>query len=108
MELLKDHDLPGKDLVASGIAALERGEHTIEALLVALARTRLRAIGLEIPEAADSIKEPNLALYAAVCESGGGHSQYNALQRRLTSFARAADQVLRDHFSSSSKPGATK
>ena len=72
MDLLKDHDLPGGDLVAAGIAALERGEHTIETLLVALAPTRLREFGLEIPKAADAIKEPNLALYSAVCEAGGG------------------------------------
>lgn len=96
MDLLKDHNLPGADLVAAGIAALERGEHTIEALLVALAPTRLRGLGLEIPRAADAIEEPNLALYSAVCEAGGGHSQYNALQRRLTSFIRAASWVLPD------------
>ena len=61
---------------------------------MALAPTRLRELGLNIPKAADAIAEPNLALYAAVCEAGGGHSEYNALQRRLFSFARAADAVL--------------
>ena len=97
MDLLKDHNLPGADLVKAGIEALGRGEHTIEALLVALAARRLRELGLHIPKAADAITEPNLALYAAVCEAGGGHSEYNALQRRLFSFARAADALLPHH-----------
>ena len=87
-------DLPGADLIAAGIAALERGQRTREALLVAIAATRLEEIGLRIPAAAAMIKEPNLALYAAVRDGGGGHSQYNALLRRLTSFMRAASQVL--------------
>ena len=87
-------DLPGADLVVSGIAALEHGERTTEALLVAVAATRLQRIGLDIPKAAAAIENPNLALYAAVCEAGGGHSHYNALLRRLVSFMRAAEQVL--------------
>ena len=37
MDLRKDHNLPGAGLVAAGIAALERGESTIEALAVAMA-----------------------------------------------------------------------
>lgn len=87
-------DLPGADLIAAGVAALERGQHTREALLVAVAATRLEEIGLRIPAAAATIEEPNLALYAAVREGGGGHSQYNALLRRLASFIRTASQVL--------------
>ena len=45
MDLLKDHDLPVADLVAAGIAALKRGENTIEALVAAAelyARRRYR------------------------------------------------------------------
>ena len=89
-------NLPGADFVTAGIAALHRGELTKEALLVAVATSRLREIGLDIPEAADTIKEPNLALYAAVCEAGGGHYDYNALIQRLVSFAQAAEWVLRE------------
>jgi len=86
--------LPGAGLITDGIAALKRGERTQEALLVAIASTRLKEIGLDVPDAASRIKNPNLALYAAVCRGGGGHSQYNALLRRLTSFIRTATQVL--------------
>lgn len=81
-------------MITAGIAALKRGERTQEALLVAVASTRLKEIGLDVPAAASRIKTPNLALYAAVREGGGGHSQYNALLRRLTSFMRSATQVM--------------
>ena len=83
-------NLLGADLVAAGISTVERNEITTEGLLVAVATTRLRDIGLAIPEAADAIKEPNLALYAAVCEAGGGHSDYNALLQRVVSFANTS------------------
>ena len=87
-------NFPGADLIAAGIGAVKRNEITTEGLLIAVATTRLRDIGLAIPEAADAIKEPNLALYAAVCEAGGGHSDYNALIQRIVSFANVADQLL--------------
>ena len=89
-------NLPGADLIESGIASLERGEHTIEALLVALAAARLRALGLNVPQAADGIRAPNLALYAAVRNGGGDHFDYNALLGRLSSFANAAEWLLRE------------
>ena len=86
-------DLPGADLIAAGIAALQRGERTQEALLVAVAPNRLEELGLSVPPVAFEIDDPNMALYAAVHEGGGGHSQYNGLLRRLSSFIRAASQV---------------
>ena len=97
VQLLRNHPaLPGANLIAKGMASLadqpgKRGEHTVEALLVALAADRLRDLGLKVPPAADRIREPNIALYAAVCEAGGGHFEYNALLGRLTSFADAAE-----------------
>ncbi len=87
--------LPGANLVEAGMASLERGEHTAEALLVALAAARLRALGLNVPEAADRIAAPNLALYAAVRDGGGDYFDYNALLGRLSSFADAAECLLR-------------
>lgn len=88
-------NLPGSDLVAAGIAALESGEQTVEAALVALGAPRLRAIGLDIPTSADAIAEPNLALYSAVCEAGGDHFRYNALLASLLSFSQAAEWAQR-------------
>lgn len=89
-------NLPGADLIEAGIAALQRAERTVEALLVALAAERLRNVGLDVPDAADDIETPNLALYAAVRDLGGGHFEYNALLGRLASYAGAAEWLLRE------------
>ena len=89
-------NLPGADLIEAGIAALDRGERTIEALLVALAAERLRDIGLTIPQDADQIATPNLALYAAVRHAGGDYFDYNALLGRLSSFADACEWLQRE------------
>ncbi len=85
--------LPGSDLVCKGIDDLKQSQGTQEAFLVALAATRLSDLGVSLPEQAFLIRRPDIALYDAVCEAGGGHSQYNALVRRLTSFMRAYAKV---------------
>ena len=85
-------DLPGAELVSAGLAALERGEPTAEALLVTIGAPRLRHAGLTVPPL-PGIEEPELALYAALCKTEGAnaHSAYNALIRRLVSFERAVE-----------------
>ena len=89
-------NLPGADLVASGIEALRRGELTVEALLVAVGARRLRDAGLEVPAPPEELPDsPELLLYAAVgaahpCDA---HSRYNGLIRRLVSFERALEGV---------------
>ena len=89
-------DLPGADLVVAGMAALQRREFTIEALVVAVGAPRLRRAGLVLPEAADEPEAPELALYAALrAEGGNAHSRYNALIRRLVSFERALEAARR-------------
>ena len=88
-------DLPGADIVATGIEDLRRGEFTVEALLVAVGAPRLRGVGLEIPDAPGCPECPELALYAAIGEreAGNTHSRYNALIRRLVSFERAMESL---------------
>ncbi len=88
-------DLPGADLVATGIDDLRRGELTVEALLVAVGAPRLRGIGLDIPAVPACPEYPELALYAAVGarKTGNAHSRYNALIRRLVSFERAMEAL---------------
>ena len=89
-------DLPGADLVEAGIAALQRREFTVEALLVAVGAPRLRSAGLALPEATDEPESPELALYAALCtQKGDAYSRYNALIRRLVSFERALETAQR-------------
>lgn len=90
-------DLPGADLVASGIEALRRGEVTVEALLVAIGARRLRAAGLEVPRVPELPDAPELMLYAAVAAAHprDAHSRYNGLIRRLVSFERALERAGR-------------
>jgi hypothetical protein len=83
-------DLPGADLVTAGLDDLRRGDATVEALLVSIGATRLRAVGLEVPE---PLPEPELSLYELLRREHGddAHGRYNALVRRLVSFERAAE-----------------
>ena len=91
-------DLPGADLVASGIEALKRGDVTIEALLVCVGATRMRLAGLRVPAAPQLAQPPEIELYLAIGAEhpGDTHSRYNALIRRLVSFERALERLGRD------------
>jgi len=90
-------DLPGADLVAAGIRALQSGETTVEALLVSVGAPRLRAAGLDIPPAPPLPHPPEISLYFAIGADhpGDAHSRYNALIRRLVSFERALERRVR-------------
>jgi hypothetical protein len=86
-----DTSLPGHDLVAEGLGDLAGGRETQAGLLVTMAAPRLRPLGFEIPEAALNL-EASHRLYALLeLEGPGAHSRYNALVRRMVSFARAAE-----------------
>jgi hypothetical protein len=86
------HDLPGADLVASGLADLERGDETVAALLIAIGAPRLRRLGFAVP---DVVADPEERLYRLLArtDDATAHSRYNALIRRLVSFERAAESV---------------
>ncbi|MGH3002455.1 MAG: hypothetical protein ACRDM1_07340 [Gaiellaceae bacterium] len=85
-------ELPGEDLIRSGMDDLRRGETTVEALVVSIGAPRLRLLGLEIPETLDA---PEDGLYALLERDGhDAHSRYNALIRRLVSFERAAECIV--------------
>jgi hypothetical protein len=83
-------ELPGEDLVRKGIADLERGIESVEALLVSIGAPRLEGLGFEV---SNPIPSPELRLYELLAreDSDSAHSRYNALVRRLVSFERAAD-----------------
>jgi hypothetical protein len=89
---MKPADLPGGDLVATGLDDLRRGLESIPALLVSIGAPRLRRLGYTIPVPID---DPERRLYALLARDGpaGAHSRYNALIRRLVSFERAAECV---------------
>jgi hypothetical protein len=89
-----DHaELPGADLFDAGVADLRSGVESPAALLVSIARERLLAAGLEIP--AGTVKRPSHRLYDLLEaeDPPAAHSRYNALLRRIVSFARAAEHA---------------
>ena len=80
--------LPGADLVERGLADLGAGRETAEALLVSIAASKLRRLGLAVPS---PLADPELRLYRLLACDGedAAHGRYNALLRRLVSFERA-------------------
>ena len=81
--------IPGEDLVDKGITDLRQQIVSIESLLVSMAPTALRDVGVEVP---DPLPEPEVRLYQLLGEEhgNGAHSLYNAYRRRLVSYLRAA------------------
>lgn len=81
--------LPGSDIVKRGVADLEHGVESIDALLVSIGAPRLRLAGIHIP--ANTLEKPELRLYRTLANKYGdaAHSRYNALIARLVSYERA-------------------
>jgi hypothetical protein len=82
--------LPGADLVEKGAEDLERGDETVEALLVSIGAPRLARLGVTVRS---PIPQAEHRLYARLAaeDADAAHSRYNALLRRLISFERAAE-----------------
>ncbi len=83
-------ELPGADLVQAGLADLEAGVESDEALLVSIGAPRLRQAGIQV---AQPLASPEHRLYERLAAEGAdsAHSRYNALVRRLVSYERAAE-----------------
>ncbi len=90
------HELPGADLILSGVDDLYNGEtETVGALLVAIASTRLTKAGLSFPRA-HLASEPELTLYARLQrERDDAYPYYNALLNSLNSFCNALELINR-------------
>ena len=86
------NELPGAELILPGLNDLHNGEtHTVGALLVAIAATRLSEAGLDIPKE-HLASEPELTLYARLQdERDDAYLYYNALLNRLNSFCNALE-----------------
>jgi hypothetical protein len=86
-------ELPGADLFDAGVADLRAGLESPEALLVAIARERLIDVGFAVPRILS--ERPAHRLYDLLAENdpNDAHSRYNALLRRIVSFARAAEHA---------------
>ncbi len=87
--------LPGGARVERGLSDLAAGRQTPQALLVATARQRLTALGLEL--APLDVDDPQLALYLALGQAGveDPYGTYNAWLRELTSFLEALERRAR-------------
>lgn len=98
-------DLPGAELVLEGLEDAARGETTISSLLVRIAAPRLRRLGLSVPEFHDQT-DAEIRLYERIGQSGvpDPYSEYNALLRRLTSFAHALERRQSAHGSNEEPP----
>jgi hypothetical protein len=85
-------DLPGHDLVRAGIDDLAAGRESEVSLLIAMARPRLTALGIEVP--AGGGQRPAHRLYELLAaRDSSAHSRYNALVGRIVSFSRAAERA---------------
>jgi hypothetical protein len=96
------NELPGSEFILPGLEDLRHGRnHTIGALLIAIASIRLAEAGLKIPNW-PLTSEPELALYA--CLQGDredAYAYYNALLGSLNSFCTALELKAKfDRFSS--------
>ena len=82
--------LPGSELVDEGLADLRAGRLTASALLIAAASSRLRAVGVDVPQT--EVGDAWHRLYALLAEEDAAtaHGRHNALVRRLVSFVRSA------------------
>jgi hypothetical protein len=85
--------LPGGDLFVQGVEDLLRGGSTEASLLVSLARTRLIQAGLVVPPSPTGRPSHELYDLLAATHGNDAHSRYNALLRRIASFARAAEHA---------------
>jgi hypothetical protein len=82
--------LPGAELIEKGLADLEAGRESVEALLVSIGAPRLQALGMGVVSPLPSPEHRLYELLAAE-DPDSAHSRYNALIRRLVSFEDAAE-----------------
>lgn len=79
--------------MAAGLRDLDAGVESPAAMVVAMAAARLRQVGVDVP--ATSVERPSHRLYGLLAreDRGDAHSRYNALVRRIVSYARAAEHA---------------
>jgi hypothetical protein len=83
--------LPGAEIVLKGLDDLDAGREPVEGAAVRVAATRLRAGGLSVPDCEPGVGEPGHDLYRLLADDLDPYSRYNAILRRVDSFARALE-----------------
>lgn len=81
--------LPGAEIIQKGLKDLEANLETSEAFLVAMARTKLKKMSVNVPIQAFDIEDAELKLYISLGDSQNAYREYNALRNRLGRFERA-------------------
>lgn len=82
---------PGAEIVLKGLGDLAAGRSTVEGAAVQVAAGRLRDGGLTVPRRDPGAGEPGHELYRLLAGDLDPHSRYNAILRRVDSFARALE-----------------
>lgn len=87
--------LPGGEIVVEGLADIEHGRDTVSADAVLMAAGRLREAGIHVRGDGGPGGPASHRLYDKLAseEPRGAHSRYNAIVRRMVSFARAAEHA---------------
>ncbi len=85
--------LPGAELVRRGVEDLSRNRISAEALTLSIASTRLRRLGIELPEEGTFPADRERALYALLCADGEDdpYFRFNSMRRTLDSFVEALE-----------------
>lgn len=89
---LVDPDLPGAEIVDRAINDLEHNKGSSAAIALQVIAPRLRLMGFEVPTLALD-ESPELGLYRQLSNENvlDPYSSYNAILRRLYSFAAAVE-----------------
>jgi hypothetical protein len=90
-----DPALPGSEIVIQGLADIQRGAITPFSVILFVAAPRFRLLGIEIPPLS-GLKDPNITPFEhqlyELLQTEGGYSRYNALLRRIVSFAAGIER----------------
>ncbi|MGI8462362.1 MAG: hypothetical protein ACR2OC_12145 [Solirubrobacterales bacterium] len=86
--------LPGAEIILEGLADLDSGRETECSDAVLMASARLRAAGLDITSPPmETVAAHRLYDRLAEADPRNAHSRYNAIVRRVVSFARAVENA---------------
>jgi len=86
--------LPGAEIVLPGLADLEAGRQSLNAVAVQAAAPRLRRAGFDAPDTSSAIPAAHRLYQQLSSQLGdGAHSRYNAILARVASFAGAAERA---------------
>lgn len=91
--------LPGAKSIVKGLHDIEVGKLSVDSLLIAIAASRLRELGVSIHGEGDLPASPELLLYEELLRANvsDAYYEYNARLRRLDSFISALESRKRRH-----------